>query len=80
MNKILYQNCRTRCHEGHPHLMVLDLSLQFLYVTGRYWTVLNDAMSFFYQSLEIPDFLFILLILHHSLLGHGMNAEYNIRL
>lgn len=50
------------------HLMVLDLSLKFLYVTGGDGSVLDDTMGFLYQSLEVLYFLFILLILHHSLL------------
>lgn len=30
------------------HLMVVYLSLKFLYVTGRDWSVLDDAMCVFY--------------------------------
>lgn len=70
----------TKSYETQHHLMVLYLSLEFLYVAGRYWTVLNDAISLFYQSLEILDFLFILVILHYSFLGQGIDALINISL
>lgn len=60
--------------------MVPYLGLEFLYVAGRYWTVLNDAISFFYQSLKILDFLFVLLILHYSFLGERKYAVFNISL
>lgn len=60
--------------------MVLYLNLEFLYVAGRHRMVLNDAISLFNQSVEILDFLFILLILHYSFLGEKINAVFNISL
>lgn len=51
-----------------PHLVVVNLSLQFLDVIGGDRTVLNDAMCLFYQPLEVLYFLFILFILQHCLL------------
>lgn len=68
----------TRSYQRQSHLVVLDLGLEFLYVAGGYWAVLNDAMSLFYQSLEILHLLLVLLVLHHSLLGQRTDAVPNV--
>lgn len=52
--------------------MVEDLGLQLLDVAGGDRSVLNDTVRFLDQPLEVPHFLFILLILHHCLLGKNM--------
>lgn len=53
----------------NAHLMVVYLRLQLLDVVGGDRPVLDDAMRLLYEPLEVLDFLFVLLILHHSFLG-----------
>lgn len=65
-----------------PHLMVVNLSLQFLDVIGGDRTVLNDAMGLFNKPLEVLHFHFILFILQHCLLEREiftcMNSQVRI--
>lgn len=48
--------------------MVKDLRLQLLDAAGGDGTVLDDAVRFLDQALQLPHFLFVLLVLHHCLL------------
>lgn len=50
------------------YLMVEDLRLQLLNVTAGDRAVLNDPMCFLDLALQVLHFLFILLVLNHSLL------------
>lgn len=48
--------------------MVPDLGLQLLDAARGDGPVLDDAVSFLYEPLQVPHFLFVLLVLHHRLL------------